>query len=192
MTKESPEARLVRRCLEGNPEAIRWLVTHYQDDVFSLCVRLLRHRQDAEDVCQEVFLRVYRSLRTWDSSRPLRPWIMGIAVNRCKTWLMRKARSPEQLEYLQDLAAGPPPEDDFRELFHEIQLALGELREEYRAVFHLFHEEGQPYDAIARSMRRPVGTIKIWLHRARVKVLSKLRLRGMVQPEPLTTSPCLD
>ncbi|MFM7150096.1 MAG: RNA polymerase sigma factor, partial [Gemmataceae bacterium] len=84
MTKESPEARLVRRCLEGNPEAIRWLVTHYQDDVFSLCVRLLRHRQDAEDVCQEVFLRVYRSLRTWDNSRPLRPWIMGIAVNRCR------------------------------------------------------------------------------------------------------------
>src|SRR5947209_14441607 len=48
--------------------------------VFGLCVRLLNHRHDAEDVTQEVFLRVFRSLRRWDATRPLKPWVMGIAV----------------------------------------------------------------------------------------------------------------
>ena len=76
------EAALVRRCLRGEPEAIRSLVDRFQTEVFSLCVRLLSHRQDAEDVTQEVFLRIFRSLKRWDSARPLKPWIIGITVNR--------------------------------------------------------------------------------------------------------------
>ena len=68
------EAALVRRCLDGEAEAVRLLVERFQGDVYGLCVRLLSHRHDAEDVTQEVFLRVFRSLRRWDSSRPLRPW----------------------------------------------------------------------------------------------------------------------
>ena len=77
------EAALVRRCLRGEPEAIRVLVDRFQTEVFGLCVRLLSHRQDAEDVTQEVFLRIFRSLKRWDSNRPLKPWIIGITVNRC-------------------------------------------------------------------------------------------------------------
>ena len=76
------DALLVRRCLRGEAAAVQALVERFQAEVFGLCVRLLHHRQDAEDVTQEVFLRIFRSLRRWDSSRPLRPWIMGITVNR--------------------------------------------------------------------------------------------------------------
>jgi RNA polymerase sigma factor (sigma-70 family) len=179
------EAALVRRCLRGDAEAVRALVERFQAEVYGLCVRLLNHRHDAEDVTQEVFLRVFRSLRRWDASRPLKPWIMGITVNRCRTWLAQRSRRPELVDYLQDTAAGPP-EDDTAELVREIQSAVAALRPDYRTVFVLFHEQGQPYEEIAAAMERPVGTIKTWLHRARLEVLERLRQRGMVPPD---TSP---
>jgi RNA polymerase sigma factor (sigma-70 family) len=179
------EVALVRRCLRGEAEAVRTLVERFQAEVYGLCVRLLHHRHDAEDVTQEVLLRVFRSLRRWDASRPLRPWVMGIAVNRCRTWLTQRARRPEPVDYLQETACGPP-DDDTAELVREIQAAVAGLRPEYRAVFVLFHEQGRPYEEIADALERPVGTIKTWLHRARLEVLERLRRRGMVPPE---TSP---
>ncbi|MFO0841163.1 MAG: RNA polymerase sigma factor [Gemmataceae bacterium] len=173
---------MVRRCLKGDPEAVRLLVGRFQGDVFGLCVRLLHHRQDAEDVCQEVFLRVFRSLRGWDASRPLKPWVMGIAVNRCRTWLGQRARKPELVDFLQDVVASQP-DDDTAELLAEIRSALAGLRVEYRTVFVLFHEQGTPYEEIAEVLGRPIGTIKTWLHRARLEVLDRLRQRGMVSDE---------
>ncbi len=175
----SDEADLVQRCLLGQPDAIRQLVERFQAEVFGLCVRLLHHRHDAEDVTQEVFLRIFRSLHRWDSSRPLKPWIMGITVNRCRTWLGQRARRPELVDYLHETVACPPA-DDSPELLREIHDAVEELRPEYRTVFVLFHEQGQPYEDIAAVLERPVGTIKTWLHRARLEVLERLRRRGMV------------
>lgn len=173
------EARLVQRCLRGEPEAVRRLVEQYQAVVYGLCVRLLGDHHEAEDVSQDVFLRVFRSLRRWDPSRSLKPWIMGITMNRCRTYLTRRARRPELADYLQELASGRP-EDDSQELVQEIQRALQRLRPEYRSVFLLFHEQGLAYEAIAEALDRPVGTIKTWLHRARLEVLEHLRKRGMV------------
>ena len=176
----SPEdVILVRSCLRGDAVAVRALVERFQAEVFGLCVRLLGHRHDAEDVTQEVFLRVFRSLKGWDPSRPLKPWFMGIAVNRCRTWLAQRARRPELVDYLQDTAAGPPA-DDSAELLSEIQAALADLRPDYRTVFVLFHEQGLPYEDIAAALGRPVGTIKTWLHRGRLEVLDRLRRRGMI------------
>jgi RNA polymerase sigma-70 factor (ECF subfamily) len=176
------DVTLVRRCLAGHAEAIEQLVQRFQTEVYGLCVRLLGHRHDAEDVTQEVFLRIFRSLDSWDSTRPLRPWIMGITVNRCRTWISQRARRPELVDYLQDTLAGPAL-DDSGELLREIQTALAELRLEYRTVFVLFHEQGQPYEDIAAALGRPVGTIKTWLHRARLEILEWLRRRGMVPDE---------
>lgn len=178
----SDEAGLVQRCLFGQSDAIRLLVERFQSDVFGLCVRLLHNRHDAEDVTQEVFLRVFRSLHRWDSARPLKPWVMSIAVNRCRTWMSQRTRRPELADYLHETAAGKP-EDDSPELIREIRDAVDALRPEYRMVFVLFHEDNQPYEEIALVLKRPVGTIKTWLHRARLEVLERLRRRGMVEEE---------
>ena len=75
--------------------------------------------------------------------------------------------------------AGQAP-DDSAELLAEIRTALAGLRLEYRTVLVLFHEQGQPYEAIAQALGRPVGTVKTWLHRARLEILERLRSRGMV------------
>jgi RNA polymerase sigma-70 factor (ECF subfamily) len=86
------------------------------------------------------------------------------------------------IDYLQDTVAAQPA-DDSTELLTEIQAALAEVRLEYRTVFVLFHEQGQPYEEIAQALDRPVGTIKTWLHRARLEILERLRRRGMVPEE---------
>jgi len=173
------DASLVSRCLHGDKQAIQELIERFQSNVFGFCVRLLRHRQDAEDVTQEVFLRIFRSLKRWDKARPLKPWIMGITVNRCRTWLSQRARHPGLVVYLQDTAHAPAA-DDSVELVNEIQAAARELRLEYQSVFVMYHEQSQSYEEIAEALGKPVGTIKTWLHRARLEILQRLRRRGMI------------
>ena len=86
-----------------------------------------------------------------------------------------------------------PPADDSTELAHEIQQAVAALRLEYRSVFVMFHEQGHPYEVIAQALERPVGTIKTWLHRARMEVLERLKRRGLVAEDhderPAPTAP---
>lgn len=164
------------------------MVDRFQADIFAICHRLLSHAHDAEDVTQEVFLRIFRSLQRWDATRPLRPWILGIAVNRCRTWMGRRAKTPELADYLHE-APDHRPADDSIELRTEIRAAIDHLREEYREVFILFHESGQSYEEISVAIDRPVGTVKTWLHRARLELLDRLRNRGLVPDEPITDSP---
>lgn len=170
---------LVRHCLRGDADAMERLVGQFQADVFGLCIRLLHHRHDAEDVVQEVFLRVFRSLRRWDADRPLKPWIMGIAVNRCRTWLAQRSRRPELADYLHETPSREPV-DDSVELAREISAAVRALRLDYQSVFALYHDQGLPYEDIAAALDKPVGTVKTWLHRARLEVLDRLRKRGMI------------
>lgn len=178
----SADAVLVKRCLSGDPVACRELVEQFQADVLAVCRRLLAHLHDAEDVAQEVFLRVFRSLNRWDNSRPLRPWILGIAVNRCRTWMGRRGRTPELADYLHE-APDRRPSDDSAEMVREIRAAVDALRGEYREVFVLFHEMGRSYEEIAEVVERPVGTVKTWLHRARLEILERLKSRGLVPDE---------
>lgn len=173
------DVELVRRCLQDDPAAMRVLVERFQSEVFGVCVRILRHSHDAEDVVQEVFVRVFRSLRRWDPARQLRPWILGIAINRCRTALAKRVKRPETVDYLHE-TAGTEPEDDSRELAATIRVAVDDLRPDYREVFVLFHECGQSYEEISTAIDRPVGTIKTWLHRARTEVMEQLRRRGLV------------
>jgi RNA polymerase sigma-70 factor (ECF subfamily) len=172
---------LVSRCQRGEEAAAKELVERFQRDVYGVCLRLLADPHEAEDVAQEVFLRIFRSLDSWDGQRPLRPWIMAITVNRCRTCLSKRSRRPKPTEDLSEQPAKAEDTQPHHELVSEITAALATTRLEFREVFVLFHDQGCPYELIAQVMDRPVGTIKTWLHRARLHVLDHLRSRGLVQ-----------
>ena len=170
------DRKLVGRCLAGDGDALRTLVETYQGSVFGLCYRMVRHREDAEDITQEVMLRAVRHLRHWDGERPLRPWILTIAANRCRTHLAKQVRQPVTTDHLAQVADERPPEHD-PDLAAELHLAIATLRPEYRMVVTLFHDQELPYDEISEIIGRPVGTVKTWLHRARAELARHLAQR---------------
>jgi RNA polymerase sigma-70 factor (ECF subfamily) len=176
------DAALVQRCLAGDEAGRRALVEQYQGIVFAVCYRMLGQREDAEDVSQDVFLRVFRSLHRWDSDRPLKPWLLTIAANRCRTALERRSRIPTPSEAAEHQAChdGQPQQN---ELAEELQLALATLRDDYRMCFVLFYEQELSCARIGEILGCPEGTVKTWLHRARKELAAHLERRG-VSPWP--------
>jgi RNA polymerase sigma-70 factor (ECF subfamily) len=172
---------LVEALRSGDPQAPRLLVERFQGVVFGLCYRMMNHQQDAEDVAQETFVRALRSMARFDTSRPIRPWLLEIAANRCRTALARRSRRPI-LASAKSVAGRADPRAavaDPDDLAGELERALSCLRPEYRLVFVLFHEQNLMYEEIAQAISRPVGTVKTWLHRARAQLAENLSSRGV-------------
>jgi len=170
---------LVDALRAGEPHAPRLMVERFQSVVFALCLRMMSHRQDAEDVMQESFVRALRGLAGFDDDRPFRPWLLGIAANRCRTALAKRARRPSPTDSVDDQVDHRPGLSDPDDLAGEIDRAVSRLRPEYRLVFSLFHEQNLPYEEIAEAVNRPVGTVKTWLHRARAELAEDLSRRGV-------------
>jgi RNA polymerase sigma-70 factor (ECF subfamily) len=172
------DAELVGALRRGEPDAVRELVERFQGVILALGIRMLGHRHDAEDVAQETIVRALRAIHGFDQERPLRPWLLGIAANRCRTALGRRARRPIPVESISDRVDNRQHLADPNDLAAELERALGRLRPGYRVVFVLFHEQGLPYEEISAAIDRPLGTVKTWLHRARLELAEDLARRG--------------
>ena len=176
-------ALLVERFRANDPSAFAELFGRYHALVFKVCMQMLQHRQDAEDVTQETFSRVARYIHRWDTDRPIEPWLVTIAGNRCRTHLAR--RKGKQFQPL-SVASEPSSDqtDQLRKaqtLEEEVTLAMSSLPENQRRVFELFHRDQLNYAEIAAEMRCPVGTVKTWVHRARLKLVEQLRQRKVLE-----------
>jgi RNA polymerase sigma-70 factor (ECF subfamily) len=172
---------LVERCLAGDHAAMVELVRRYQGQVFGLCYRMLRHREDAEDMAQETFTRALRNLKSWDPTRDFEPWLLAIAGNRCRTLLARRQRKPAPQALVEPVADHRPDFSSARHLAEEVSLALATLRVEYREAFVLFHEHEMSYAEIGESLGCPLGTVKTWVHRARKEMIEFLAQRGVIE-----------
>ena len=172
---------LVDLCIAGDEAAMRALVDRYRDRVFGLCLRLLGQWHDAEDVAQETFVRALRHLRQWDRARDFEPWLFAIAGNRCRTFLAKRARRPAMQPLVDDLldqAASSPQDNHFSE---ELVLALRNMRAEHRQAFLLYHQQQLSYDDIAAALGRPTGTVKTWVHRARLFLIKFFSQRQTIE-----------
>jgi RNA polymerase sigma-70 factor (ECF subfamily) len=173
---------LIQYCLSGDQAAMVRFVNRYQEMVFRLCYRMLGHRQDAEDAAQETFVRALRSLSNWDSSRKFEPWLLAIAGNRCRTMLAARCRRPVVGAIVDEQFVDETPDwQAVWGLAEEVQRALQFIRPEFREAFVLFHENELRYDEIADVMRRPLGTIKTWIRRARQELIAQLKQREVVE-----------
>ncbi len=172
---------LIDRCLAGDEDAMVELVELHRDRVFRFCYRMLGQRQDAEDAAQETFVRMLRSLASWDGRREFDPWLLAIAGNRCRTLLAARRRRPALgLLAEEQLIDRTPDWQAVRSLSEEVQLALLRLRPEHREAFVLFHENDLSYEQIAAAIQRPLGTVKTWIHKARQQLMAQLRRREIV------------
>jgi RNA polymerase sigma-70 factor (ECF subfamily) len=174
------DAALVRRSLEGAPEACEALVRRYERPIYNLIVRLVRDPATAEDLAQDTFLKMFRALDTYDSRYRFSSWLFRIAHNTAVDYLRQRRlliASPtvdedgEEHDPVDRLADtdGPSPERQVlrQELVAALDEAIDRLRPDYRAAVVLRYQEGLDYQEIAQVMDLPLGTVKTYLHRAR-------------------------
>lgn len=184
---------LVLRCQAGEREAYTELVRRYQQRLYSFVFRLLRHREEAEDATQEVFMRVFRSLPSYRPESSFTSWLYRIASNYCMDILRKRRQKVVSLFYknieeeeerlLEIPDASGDPESLFgdAELKRTLQNAIDGLPPKYRLVILLRHREGLSYQEIADITGLPEGTIKAQIFRARRLLREALSLDAISQ-----------
>ena len=177
---------LVTQCLAGDEFSFSTLIERFRGQVYGLCYRMLGQREDAEDATQETFVRVAKNLHRWDPERKFEPWLLTIAGNRCRTRLSKRKRRPAHFPLEVPIADNSVEIRKGQQMAEEINLALGEIRREYRTAFQMFHFAEMGYAEIAEDLKVPLGTVKTWVHRARREIVTKLQNRGAVSYTHLT------
>jgi RNA polymerase sigma-70 factor (ECF subfamily) len=173
------DALLVDRLRRGDPRAFEDLVIAYQHRVFGVALRMLGNRAEAEELAQEVFLRVHRSIGEFRGEAKLSTWLYAIAsrlcLNRLTSGERRAVRQGEEtLLRLASREVGPAEEVERSELETALHRAIAELGEERRIVVVLRDLEGLSYEEIAAALELELGTVRSRLHRARMDLREKL------------------
>lgn len=180
------EARLVAAALAGSQTAFERIVVRYQRPVLSLLVRLTGDRALAEELAQDTFVKAFRSLSAFDTSRRLSSWLFRIAHNAGIDALRRasaahnKPASRTAAEALPPDLPAPPQADpvESRALGDAIQRAFSRLRPDQRSALVLRYEEGLPFEDIARILGIAEATARSHVHRARRQLAQMLTEAG--------------
>ncbi len=181
---------LVRRVQDGDEMAFRDLVERYQSKVFSIIYGILRNHNDAEDISQQVFAKVYFSIRNFDFRSSLLTWIYKITVNECYDYLRKK--KVRKLVYESDfsegdavlmenasssLDAGTAIDESLAQRDLAVKL-LGKISEEDRNLLLLKEVEGHSVEELAGMTGMNENTIKVKLFRARQKLVKAAQRLG--------------
>jgi RNA polymerase sigma-70 factor, ECF subfamily len=172
------EAALIQRCTAGEESACAELVASHERMVYQLALHLLGDRDEALDLSQEVFLRVFRTLPSFRGQSALKTWIYRIAINQARNrqrWWRRRRRGDQvQLEQhvmdqLRQPGDGDAPDRALarKEMAARLWAALDALPFDQRTVIVLREIDGLSYEDIAESLNVAVGTVKSRLTRAR-------------------------
>jgi RNA polymerase sigma-70 factor (ECF subfamily) len=175
---EDSDGNLVSRSCGGDRRAFEALVLRYERPVYNAAMRMLHDREEARDVAQTVFLKVYEHLGEYDPSHKFYSWLYRIALNESINALQR--RRPQAPLDLQMVDGEPGPDDAVRtlQLHNGLAAAIMTLRDEYRAVIVLRHFLGCSYDDIATILEVPEKTVKSRLFSARQLLKSVLETKG--------------
>jgi RNA polymerase sigma-70 factor (ECF subfamily) len=178
---------LVKRSRDGDQTAFKLLVERYQRKVYSVALGMVRDREEARDIAQEAFTKVYKYLDHFKGDSSFYTWLYRITVNICIDVLRKQGSGRgEQVELDENLAMdsaeanigalgsklGTNPQKSLlrKELATKIQEALEEVPEKHRAILLLREIEGMSYDDLARTLDIPKGTVMSRLFHARAKI----------------------
>ena len=185
---ERSDHELVRESRRGDKEAFRELVERYQRKVLSVAQGMVHNRDDAVEIAQETFVKVFENLDSFKGESSFYTWLYRIAVNRAIDFQRRERRHPT-VGFEDSAGTGEGYEEILKEEgltdpFHQAQAheiggrvieAINELTPDHKAVILLREVEGLSYDEISRVMQCSKGTVMSRLHYARKKLQKKLR-----------------
>jgi len=182
------EILAIQQSLQGKKHAFSTIIEHYTPLLYSLAYRMLGNSEEAEEAVQEIFLRVYKSLRKFRLSQRFYPWVYTIALNYLRSHLRRRwRRKKHEVLRFEDMGSEgdiQSYEKDPSQLLEEMegervaQSAILTLRREYREVFVLRQIEGLSTSEVAEILKLPEGTVKTYLHRARQSLIKILTEEG--------------
>jgi RNA polymerase sigma factor (sigma-70 family) len=181
----------INQILAGNRKAFQVFVDEYKRLVSHVVFRMVPNSADQEDVCQEVFLKIYQNLSGFRSESKISTWVAAVAYNTCLNHLEKKRIPllddllPEEksVDSIPDCVVGPDKLVEERETSSILQAQIGRIPVRFRTILTLYHLEGISYKEIGEITGLPEGTVKSYLFRARR--LLKDRLMAKYQPEDL-------
>ena len=183
------QEKLLKKAQQGDADAFEQLVAPYEQKIYALCLRLLAHREDAQDAAQETMLRLYRALVSYRGEAQLGTFIYRVTANTCMDALRRRnVRACESLEALDDVGVvpvddSPGPEETIlrAEENERLSRAIDALSDEMRLPLVLREIQALSYEEVAQTLGLEMGTVKSRIHRAREKLARMLS--GEVQEE---------
>jgi RNA polymerase sigma-70 factor (ECF subfamily) len=173
------DIQLVARARSGDERAYRALLEKYQRAVFSICLRMVRNRDEATDLAQEAFIKVFASLDRYNPAYAFSSWLFKITSNLCIDYLRKRRIDTLPMDQPIDGETGeiqrqyaapdPTPEErlDRNQKMERLEEAIMSLPEHYRIMLVLRHQEDLSYEEIADHLSVPLGTVKARIHRAR-------------------------
>jgi RNA polymerase sigma factor (sigma-70 family) len=183
------DLKIIRRCKRGEEAAFQEILARYRAPIYNLCWRMTRNDEDARDLAQEVFIKVFRLLDRFDEQYAFHSWLFRIATNHCIDHLRRQrlrflslerdGGSPDEEAAMQVPSEDPGPDEVLqrRQALEKLEEVIAELPPHYRIITLLRHDQQLSYEEIAESLQLPLGTVKARIHRARNMVQQLLAER---------------
>ncbi len=175
---DDPLATLVERCRCGDMGAFERVVVETQGGVYNLAYSILGNREDAQDVTQEVYVRVWRALPSFRGEARFTTWLYRIAVNcslNRRRRLRRRLAEVDDDGILERLEPDPAEAAIANDHHQMLWAAVERLPAKYQLVINLFYRQQLTYDEMAEVLAMPLGTIKAQLSRARQALAGMLR-----------------
>lgn len=185
------EAELLERCKAGDRKAFQSIVERYQRRVYGIAWGFVRNRDDALDLTQDVFLKVYRNIGSFQGSSSFYTWLYRVATNVCIDHIRKKKRRREDADYddtrahdggaegdtplvSASLGISPSKKLGDKELGSRIMGALDNLSDPHREILLLREVEGLSYEELAEVLQVPKGTVMSRLYHARANMQKQL------------------
>ena len=184
------DQQLIMQLQEGDLEALGSIYDRYRQMVFRTALAITGDQEAANDLLQDVFLRLYRFANRIDYQRPLEPWLYRMTTNLSYTWVKRNGRWLRPLEELADWLIGstrnsPPEVVERRDDWDQVQRAVLALPLSQRIVVVLYYLNDLSLQEIADTLDLPMGTVKSRLHYGRLALKKSLGLNRMAEGDAL-------
>ena len=185
------EKPIIKKILKGDNKSFETIIENYKKLVFHIVTRMITNKTDREDICQEVFIKVYQNLPEFRYKSKLSTWIGKITYNTCLNYLTKKNvalnnnlfdNEEKWEEYLKS-DISPAGVIEKLDLKNRLEWEISNLPMRHRTLLNLYHLEGLSYQEIGEVMNLPAGTVKSYLFRARQYL--KLKLTEKYQLEEL-------